>query len=274
VRGQYVSAIDLQFDPATKRIIKQSARNVVVQSEAYSGARGTLEVNPEFPAFAPRTDLATLAKRYADAAKKDETRVIGTLAGAATRDKIPSGESLLGNLIADAQLAATRDPKDGGAQIAFMNPDGLRIDVVPQADGTVTFGSVFAAQPFSNQLIVKTMTGAQIREVLEQQFINPNWIRVLSPSTGFRFAYDMSRPEGQRVLAMTLHGAPLRDDQPYRVAISDFLSNGGDLFAAFTKGTNATTSGLDIDALIAWLSRGGVTALPALDRVENKGPVE
>jgi len=270
VRGQYVSAIDLKIDPVANKVVAKSARNVVVQSEAYTRARGTVAINTEFPVFSPRADLAELAKRYADAAKKEESRIIGTLAGPATRDNNAAGESVLGNLIADAQLAATKDPAMGGAQIAFMNPDGLRADVNPNPDGSVTFGSVFAAQPFSNQLVVKSFTGQQLRAVLEQQFINANWTRVLSPSEGFRFSYDMNLPVGQRILAMSLNGVPIRDDQKYRVAISDFLSTGGDLFSVFVSGTDAAIGPQDIDAMIAWLSRGGVTALPKLDRVENR----
>ncbi|MFZ1737527.1 5'-nucleotidase C-terminal domain-containing protein, partial [Sphingorhabdus sp.] len=87
---------------------------------------------------------------------------------------------------------------------------------------------------------------------------------------GFRFSYDMNLPVGQRILAMSLNGVPIRDDQKYRVAISDFLSTGGDLFSVFVSGTDAAIGPQDIDAMIAWLSRGGLTALPKLDRVENR----
>jgi 5'-nucleotidase len=144
--------------------------------------------------------------------------------------------------------------------------------VVPQADGTVTFGSVFAAQPFGNMLVVKSFTGKQLRELLEQQFSDPNYVRILSPSTGFRFGYDLSKPAGQRILFATLNGAPLEDTKTYRVAISDFLSNGGDGFSVFPAGTNPVVGDVDLDALVAFLARAKVTALPVLDRVENKAP--
>ena len=153
-----------------------------------------------------------------------------------------------------------------------MNPGGLRADILPGTDGKVTFGSVFAAQPFGNTLVTKTMTGRQIRELLEQQFNDPNWVRVLSPSSGFRFGFDLSRPVGQRVLFATLNGAPLDDAASYRVTVSDFLSNGGDAFSLFKEGTAPAVGPTDLEALIAWLSRGGVTALPTLDRVENRTP--
>jgi 5'-nucleotidase len=117
------------------------------------------------------------------------------------------------------------------------------------------------------------MSGAQIKALLEQQFNDPNWYRILSPSTGFRFGYDLSRPIGQRLVFATLDGAPLEDGRNYRVTISDFLSNGGDAFSVFKEATNATTGPTDLEALIDLLSRGSATSLPTLGRVENRtGP--
>jgi 5'-nucleotidase len=271
-RGQIVTGIDLKIDPVTHKLLSKSARNMVVQSEAFTGPRGVVALVEAYPKFAPRADLAALVARYREAAKADESRIIGTLAGPATRDGGKAGESLLGNLIADAQLAATAGKDDGGAQIAFMNPGGLRADVVPGADGKVTFGAVFTAQPFGNQLVTKTFTGKQLRDLLEQQFNDPNWVRVLSPSAGFRFGYDLSRPIGQRLVFTTLNGAALDDAKSYRVTASDFLSNGGDAFSGFKDGTNATVGPPDIEALIAHLSGGSVRALPIVNRVENKTP--
>jgi 5'-nucleotidase len=271
-RGQIVTGIDLKIDPVSGKLLSKIAKNIIVQSEAFSGSRGAVPLVADIPAFTPRADLALLVARYRDAAKTDETRIVGSLSGSATREKIRSGESLMGNLIADAQLAATQAADVGGAQIAFMNPDGIRAEVVPGSDGKVTFGSVFTAQPFGNQLIVKTLSGSQLKDVLEQQFNNPNWIRVLAPSAGFRFGYDLSKPVGQRLIFVTLNGVPLDDDKPYRVAISDFLSNGGDLFAGFVKGTNSTVGPTDLEAFIAFVGRPGVTALPELNRIENLTP--
>jgi 5'-nucleotidase len=269
-RGQIVTGIDLKVDPATGKVLSKSARNVVVQSEGFTGSRGNVPLTDAYPKFAPRADLAALVARYRDAAKADESRIIGTLVGPATRDGGKTGESLLGNLIADAQLAATSASDTGGAQIAFMNPGGLRADVVPGADGKVTFGSVFAAQPFGNMLVTKTFTGKQLRALLEMQFNDANWVRVLSPSKGFRFGYDLTRPIGQRVTFATLNGAPLEDAKSYRVTTSDFLSNGGDAFLILKEGTNPVVGPMDLEALIALLSRGGVTALPTLDRIDNQ----
>jgi 5'-nucleotidase len=271
-RGQIVTGIDLKIDPVSGKLLSKTARNLVVQSEAFTGSRGAVPLNEAYPKFTPRADLAALVARYRDAAKADESRVIGTLAGPATRDGGMTGESVLGNLIADAQLAAASTAENGGAQIAFMNPGGLRADIVPGPDGKVTFGAVFTAQPFGNMLMVKSFTGKQIRALLEQQFSDPNYVRILSPSNGFRFGYDLTRPAGQRVLFATLNGTPLEESKIYRVAMSDFLSNGGDGFSTFKEGADPVVGNIDVEALIDHLSRGGVTALPTIGRVENKRP--
>jgi 5'-nucleotidase len=271
-RGQLVTGIDLTIDPKAHKVLSKSARNYVVQSEAFDGAKGPVPIAADFPAFAPRADLAALAKRYADATKTESSRIVGTLGGPATRDGGKSGESLLGNLIADAQLAASAGKEDGGAHIAFMNPGGLRADVVPGADGKVTFGAVFAAQPFGNQLVTKTFTGKQLRDLLEQQFDDPNWVRVLSPSAGFRFGYDLSKPIGQRLVFATLNGAALEDAKSYRVTVSDFLSNGGDAFSLFREGTDPILGDIDVNVLVAFLARGSATTQPKPGRVENRTP--
>jgi 5'-nucleotidase len=271
-RGQIVTRIDLSIDPVSGKLLSRSAHNIVVQSEAFNGSRGSVPLTDAYPKFTPRADLAALVARYRDAAKADESRIIGALSGAATRDSGKTGESLLGNLIADAQLKATSASDNGAAQIAFMNPGGLRADVVPGMDGKVTFGSVFAAQPFGNTLVVKSFTGKQIHDLLEQQFNDPNWVRVLSPSTGFRYGYDLSRALGQRVIFATLNGVTLEDGKAYRVVVSDFLANGGDAFTVFKQGTEAAVGPIDVEALIAHLSGGAPTALPNLGRVENRTP--
>jgi 5'-nucleotidase len=270
--GRLVTGIDLKVDTATGRVMSKSATNVVVQSEAFTGSRGEVPLVDAYPKFTARADVAALVARYREAARSEANRMIGTLAGPATRDGGKNSESVLGNLIADAQLAATAGADNGGAQIALMNPGGLRADVVPGADGKVSFGAVFQAQPFGNMLVTKSFTGKQIRDLLEVQFADPNLYRILSPSTGFRFGYDLSRPVGQRVLFATLNGVPLEDAKSYRVTTSDFLGNGGDGFVGLKEGTDAVVGPVDLEALIAWLSRGGVTALPTLGRVENGTP--
>ncbi len=115
----------------------------------------------------------------------------------------------LGNLIADAQLEASR--KDG-AQIAFMNPFGIRAPLDPGADGMLTFGDIYRSQPFTNTLVTQTMSGAEIKAVLEQGFDADGPEQVLAPSAGFTFRYDTSRPLGDRVTTILFGGKPLDID--------------------------------------------------------------
>src|SRR5690606_14342292 len=148
-------------------------------------------------------------RRYAEATAPVSARVVGRLEGSlewSGRDT----DSPLGNLIADAQLAATRAEAKGGADISFINSGGVRARFTPAADGSVTYGQIFALQPFGNSLVVLEMTGADLKRLLEQQFsdASPATIRqsLMIPSEGFSFAYDRSRPVGERIAAMTLDG--------------------------------------------------------------------
>ena len=269
VFGELVTDIRLAIDPATRRVVAKSADNVIVQSAGYASSRIRVEPTDRFTRFTPRADIAAYVARYVEASRGFVARPAGRLAGVASR---PSGGASmfggpLGNLIADAELTATAG---AGAQIAFINPFGIRAptSLVPAVDGTLTFGQLYAIQPFNNQLVTLTLTGAQLRQVLEQAFdeVGPN--QLLTPSRGFSYSYDMTRPIGQRIVAMTLDRAPIRDEARYRVTVPSFLAGGGDSFTAFTQGTDAVIGVADIAALEAWLQAVPPRAVPD----ENRTP--
>jgi 5'-nucleotidase len=274
--GTLVTDINLTIDPAAGRVIAKRAENVVVQSEAFTGSRGETPLTDAVPRYAADPEVAALVDRYAKAAEPISARAVGRLAGPALKAANEHGESVLGNLIADAQLAAARGPGAGGAQIALMNPGGVRADLVPAADGGISFGQLFAAQPFANMLVVKSLTGRQLRAVLEQQFASgSNSVQspyVLSPSHNVRFAYDLSKPEGQRIVLLTVDGRPVRDDSVYRTAMNNFLAGGGDNFTVFKEGGEPTGGMQDVDALEAYIAAAGNLTPPALGRVENRTP--
>jgi len=274
--GTILTAIDLSIDPAQGRVVARHAEQTIVQSEPFSNARGPVALSAAYPRFEPDPRTAALVSRYAAAAAPVAGRVIGRLQGPAVRESTASGESVLGDLIADAHLAATRAPENGGAQVAFTNQYSVRADVVPAGDGGVTFGQLFTAQPFGNNLMVKSMTGRQIRAVLEQQFAsgtntveNPN---MLLPSRGLTYSYDLRRPEGRRILDLQLDGAPIRDEAIYRVTMNSFLATGGDNFTMFREGTGTLGGPLDIDALERYIAAGSPLALPAADRIRRLSP--
>lgn len=271
--GTMLTEIRLRVDPRTGAVLTRRADNHIVQGEGFANANGEVALTDRVARFTPNTQVAALVARYASAAAPLAARPIGRLTGAADREKTDSGESVLGNLVADAQLAATRA---SGAQIAFMNPGGLRADLVPGADGSISFGHIYAVQPFGNVLNVRRYTGAQLKAVLEQQWASgsnsvedPN---ILLVSAGFTYAYDTSRPAGQRVSDLRLHGTPITDHQVIRVALSNFLASGGDNFTAFTAGSEEAGGPQDLDALEAYIAANPNLAPPPTNRIRNLNP--
>jgi 5'-nucleotidase len=263
VFGQLVTDIALDIDPGANQVVAKRARNVVVQSVGYDTRNGRIELKDGFPRFAPRPDIAAYVGKYVEASKAEIARPAGRLGGEVRR---PGGDSSgtggsLGNLIADAQLAATRS---AGAQIAFMNPFGVRSphQLVPGADGTVSYGQLYAVQPFTNGLVTQSLTGAELKAVLEEGLDDFQPKQVLTSSAGFAISYDMRRPAGDRVVAMSLDGKPIDPAATYRVTTNSFLANGGDSFSSLARQRDAAISTLsDIEALELWLQ--GATPRPA-----------
>ena len=267
--GTLVTDISLSIDPVSRKVTAKRADNLIVQSEAYTGPEGEVPVSSQLPRYEQEPAMAALIARYADAAAPLANRIVGRLTAPATEAKGPSGERVLGNLIADAQLAAA---KPLGAEFAFMNSTGVRTNLVPAADGSVTFAQLFAVHPFGNRVVVKSFTGRQLKAILEQQFgaegKAPN---LLLPSNNFSFAYDQRRPPGQRVLDARLDGAPLRDDRVYRVALNSFLAGGGDNFTLFAEGTNQVDGPQDTEALEAYIAAANPLTPPATGRLRKLG---
>lgn len=273
VFGELVTDIRLAIDPASGKVVAKEAKNVIVQSEGYTGSRGPIASTDLFPRMTPRADIAEYVAKYAEASREFALRPAGRIGGTPTR---PQGDmsrfgGSLGNLIADAQLAATTG---AGAQIALMNPFGVRAPhtLIPAADGSVTFGQIYAVQPFNNELVTKTLTGAQLKAVLEQNFSGGDPISVLTPSRGFSYSFDLSRPEGDRIVKLTLDGVAIRPEATYRVTTNSFLAGGGDSYSVFAQGTDAVIGVSDIAALEAWLQAVPPRAVPAEDRTPDLSP--
>lgn len=253
--GYLVSDIRLSFDPTTHRLLGQRAVNVPVVGDG--------QVQPAVDA---------LVKRYVTAVSPAASRVVGRLPGPLPKAIEGNGESAIADLIADAQLAATRAANRGGAELSFINSGGVRTDLRPAADGSVTYAQIFALQPFGNNLVVKTLTGAQLAALLEQQFVDKDGVAalgpsILIPSVNFRFSYDLAYQKGQRVRWILLDGQPIRADRAYRVVVNNFLASGGDGYSVLAEGRDAFDAGLDLDALEAWLATNPV--IPEGDRVTD-----
>jgi 5'-nucleotidase len=146
-RGTMLTNITLSVDPV-RGVVDRRAEQLIVQGEGFQEAAGAVAVSEAFPRFERNPAVDQLVGRYAAASAELGPRVVGRLTAPALKEEAPSGESVLGNLIADAALAATRAPEAGGAQLAFTNQTGVRSDIVPGENGAVTFAQLFEAQPF------------------------------------------------------------------------------------------------------------------------------
>ncbi len=271
--GRGLSVLDLAIDRSSGDVLRPrtAARNLPV-ANGLGGDRAADAVHPPVPADpAVGAIVAHFAARAAPLARSE----VGRISAAARRgDAGPGGDSTLGRLVADAQLAATREPGRGGARIAFTNPGGLRADLgcaTAEAPCAVRFGDAFAAQPFGNSLVVMTLTGAQLRAALEQQFTGTNAERprILQPSAGFTFSWRRDARDGARLVDARLDGEPLSPSADYRVTVNSFLAEGGDGFTVFRDGSRRLGGAQDVDALVDWLRSAPVVAPPRGARVSR-----
>jgi 5'-nucleotidase len=248
--GRFVTEIDLTVDP----------RRGVAAATAVNHA-----VTPDTPEHAAQ---AALIARYAKLAVPLE-RVVGRLAAPVSRRNNADGESAMGQLVADAHLAATAA---AGATIAFMNPGGVRASLDAKGDGNVTYADLFAVYPFANRLVTMTLTGAQILRVLER-YLETVEVGTLQVSRGFSYAWNPALPAGRRVVqdSVTLNGKPLQPAAAYRVTVNSFLADGGDRLAVLREGRERTTGPAALDALVRYLEERSPVAPAQERRVRNVG---
>lgn len=204
--------------------------------------------------YAPNPKLAELVARAAALTEAARMKPVATLPRGATRHaKEPFGDSALGNLIADSQLAFAR--QQGPADIAFMNPGGIRADLVVEPGKPTTMSDLLAIQPFGNEIVVLTLSGQQLWDILQRQLPKGDAApRLLQPSATLRYRWR-SGADGQPQLGeILIDGKPLERTRDYRVVVNNFLSEGGDAQVGFKHGRDRAVLGTDIDALVALLS--------------------
>ncbi len=244
--GQYarnLTDIDVVIDTRTKDVLSVTANNLVT---------GTGTATAEDPA------LTDLVAHYDSLAATPKSRVIGKITAALSRTTNAAGESALGDVIADAQLDATNDVGMGEAVVTFMNPGGIRADLPFNApNGDVTYGDAFTVQPFGNSLVTLTLSGAQIKTLLETQFANclgqTTFDRILQVSKGFSYNWSAGAACGNKVSNMALNGVAIDPAASYRVTVNSFLADGGDAFAVLKDGTSRLGGAVDTDAFEAYL---------------------
>lgn len=252
--GTLVTAIDLQLDPRTHDVISAKADNTVV-----------------WMATAKDPEQTALLEAYDRLAAPIANRAAGSVTETLSRVPSETGESVLGDIVADAQLLATRAEPNGGAVIAFTNPGGVRTDITKREDGAITYADIFASQPFRNQLVTMTLTGKQLKDVLEQQWADPKRPRALQVSKGFSYAWDASKGDGARIVAerMSLDGKPIDPAASYRVTVNNYLAEGGDGFTVFKAGMAQQFGIYDVDALYAYFKANSPVGPAAGKRVER-----
>lgn len=268
--GRLVTDMDLTIDRRSKEITSISVNNEIVTRDV-----------------TPASAITALIDRYKELSDPLANRIIGTITADILRAQNTAGESALGDVIADGQLAATAPAGLGDAQVAFMNPGGIRADLLytasgSEGDGNVTYEEAFTVQPFGNSLVTVTLTGAQIEQALEQQFcgINAAAPRVLQPSVGFAYTWDATAigaadcatADAVDPATISLGGVTVDPAASYRVTINSFLATGGDGFAVFDEGTERLGGALDLDALEDYFTAnpGGVAPGPQ-DRITRIG---
>lgn len=267
----------------------------VVSSGFYGGALGhiTLEVDPDtrevqgsnaalLPlvenGIAKFTADPTVESIVADAVAAADTQglqPIGRISASILRGGSPSGsdrgvESSLGNLVADIMSAKVPD-----ADFAVVNPGSLRADLLFTDDGTLTYRDVASVQPFGNSLIAMTLTGADVRELLEAQWYMDAGVplkRHLAISDGFGYTYDPAAARGSRIGDLRLRGQLLSDSETVRVVTNTFLAGGGDGFSTFTRGINRVDTGYnDLQVTVEYFQSNAVVDPPALGRAVPQG---
>jgi len=269
--GQYgtlLTHIELQIDALQRKVTRKSAHNLIIQSEAFTNAAGVrIATTPGLPQFSPHPEVARIVATYKAASAEQAARQISRLPQSITRAGTPSGETALGNLIADAQWAATAPADKGGSDFALMNPGGVRADLIlPPGGGAVSYGQLFSIQPFGNTLTVKTFTGLLVKELLESQY-RQDRPRVLYPSAQLTYQVDLKQPVGQRVSDIRIKGQSLQPHANYRVTMNSFLATGGDAFSVFNRGTDVLGGDLDVDALTEYLAKNPGLMPPTTDRI-------
>ena len=266
--GRLLTEIDLAIDPATRDVISVRALNRVL-------ARND-------PGYPPDAEAGRIVQTYADRVRPMGARVIGRLDADLGTRKNRACEMPAGRLIADAQLEATRGTDSGRAQAALVNPGSVRapgfLAVNPAAPektpGTLTYGEAAAAQPFGNALVTLSLTGAQLRGVLEQQFAGcalpgepaQPVTRVLQPSANLRFSWDLNAPACRKITDLALadagrittivdQGRLLEPERSYRVTVNAFLADGGDGFTLLRQGRDPRTGPGDLEALVGYFAQ-------------------
>jgi 5'-nucleotidase len=265
--GRLVTDIDLTIDHQSKEIKAATAVNRIVSQNV------------------PRDSAAqAILDKYTTLSAPLANKIIGTISStiASARDGIAgvpnaAGEQPMGDVIADAMLEATKPTDFGASKAAFMNSGGVRAGLLfgqisgVEQPGEVTYGEAFTVQPFGNTLVVKTCTGQQLYDVLNQQFGNPSAgsNRIMLPSANVNYTWESPATGNGRVRdgSLTIDGTPVNKAATYRVTMNNFMADGGDGYTVFTRCAEPLGGEVDLDAFARYLGAHPNLAPPPLNRI-------
>jgi 5'-nucleotidase len=260
-QGRILTDIDMAINNDTGEVLQVTANNLVLD-------QGNAAVTPS-------SEIKAIVDHYQAIATPVANRVIGRISADISRSLTAAGESALGDVIADAQLAATQTPAFGDADVAFMNPGGIRANLsytgseAGEGDGNVTYGEVFTVQPFGNSLVTMTLTGSQLHTLLEQQFTGCTldypadapaggqpFNRILQVSAGFSYAWQEKGTPCDNVDpdSIKINGVVIDATASYRITVNSFMADGGDQLYILRKGSERLGGALDLDALESYFS--------------------
>jgi 5'-nucleotidase len=263
--GRVLTSVDVTIDNRKREVVAVKAANSLVDRTDAT--------------VTPNAQVAAIVSGYNALVSPIANQVIGSITTGLSNARIDNACNMpAGDLIADAQLAATAPAQFGGAVIAFMNGGGVRnpgftfpSSAAGEGDGNVTYGEAFTAQPFGNSLVTMTLTAQDIKDVLEEQFAgcrgqSATATRIMLTSAGFNYVWDGSTSCNARISSVTLtrngstetlvdvNGIVLNPTQTYRVTVNNFMATGGDGYSTFLRGQNLLGGAQDIDALVAYMA--------------------
>jgi 5'-nucleotidase len=257
-QGTVLTDINLTISNETHEVVEKRARNIIVSRDVPKDSR-----------------VAELVKKYKSLVAPIANKVIGNITDNITATPNDSGESALGDLIADAQLYATYNPNCyGGAVVAFTNPGGIRSNLIlsgSKLPANITYGEAYSVQPFEDNLVTMTLNGTQIDALLEQQFDNTSLGDKgrLQVSKGFGYTWNKSAPLGKKVniSSIKINGTSINPNSLYRVTVDSFLADGGDNLSILKAGVNKTRGSLDINATVDYFNHSSPVSSGPRDRI-------
>ncbi|MFO1273889.1 MAG: bifunctional metallophosphatase/5'-nucleotidase [Rubrivivax sp.] len=277
--GRVLTEVDLQIDPRSHAVLSVKVNNRLVDRTS--------------TAVTPSAEVASIVNGYNTLVSPLANQVIGSITADLPNVANSAGEMPAGDLIADAQLAATQPASLGGAVMAFMNAGGVRNpgfifagSTAGEGDGNVTYGEAFTVQPFGNSLVTMTLTARQIKDLLEQQFpgcLGQTTQRIMQISNGLAYSWSAASAPCQKIVDVSFTptdttvvppvasggtevlvsgGVVVNPTKTYRVTVNNFMATGGDGFTTLLGGSNALGGAQDIDALVAYLAGYKAPAAP------------